>query len=188
MRGLWYSKPPETVDIDGRRIPVNSDFRIWITISEIMSDRSIEDNDKFARALVLCYGKGNIPENLPEAIKQMVEFFRAESFENTGHRPTGKGGQIYSYRYDAEYIYSAFMEQYGIDLTEAELHWWKFKAMFKALSDNTKFSKIIGYRGMNTAEIKDKKLKSRYAELKLLYALPDMRTDEEKEADWGAAF
>lgn len=186
MQGLWYSKPPETVEIDGRMIPVNSDFRIWISISEIMSDRTIDENDKFIRALILCYGKDRIPKNIPEAIKQMVEFFQAESYEVRAS--TNGSGQIFSYKYDAEYIYSAFMAQYGIDLTEEMLHWWKFKAMFKALGDDTKFSKIVGYRGINTAEIKDKKLKKRYNELKRLYALPDMRTEEEKEADWGAAF
>ena len=97
--------------------------------------------------------------------------------------------QIYSYEFDDDKIYSAFMEQYNIDLQDIKyLHWWKFKALFNALSENTQFVKIMGYRAMNVNEIKDKKMKKQYRKLQKMYALPDMRTEEEKEYDFGEAF
>ena len=86
-------------------------------------------------------------------------------------------------------IYSAFMSQYGIDLQKIKfLHWWEFKAMFECLNDDNKIVEVMGYRSINLAKIKDKDEKARIRKLKKLYALPDMRTDEEKQADFNRAF
>ena len=41
----------------------------------------------------------------------------------------------------------------------------------------------MSYRAINLNEIKDKDMKKRYRKLKTLYALPDMRSEEEKESD-----
>ena len=77
------------------------------------------------------------------------------------------------------------MVQYKIDLNSIKyLHWWKFKALFKSLNEKTQFVKIMGYRAMNLSKIKDKEMKSNYKRMQKLYALPDMRTEEEKEADF----
>ena len=46
--------------------------------------------------------------------------------------------------FDNDLIYSAFKDQYSIDLQEIEyLHWWKFKAMFDALKDDNKIVEIM---------------------------------------------
>ena len=43
-----------------------------------------------------------------------------------------KQKQIYSYEFDADYIYSAFLQQYKIDLNSIKyMHWWKFKDLFE---------------------------------------------------------
>ena len=46
----------------------------------------------------------------------------------------------------------------------------------------------MGYRAMDLTKIKDKDMKKYYKKLKKLYALPDMRTEEEKENDFAEAF
>ncbi|MEG0309200.1 MAG: Gp15 family bacteriophage protein [Clostridium sp.] len=63
---------------------------------------------------------------------------------------TGKSAtQIYSFEYDDDYLYSAFLDQYGVDLQDVEyLHWWKFKSMFKALKEDNEIVKIMGYRAI----------------------------------------
>lgn len=86
-------------------------------------------------------------------------------------------------------IYTAFKTQYNIDLEEIEfLHWWKFKAMFNGLKSDNKIVEIMGYRAIDLSKIKDKEEKKRYKELKRIYALPDMRTQEQKESDFACAF
>ena len=34
------------------------------------------------------------------------------------------------------------------------LHWWKFKAMFKSLKEDTEIVKIMRYRSMDLSKIK----------------------------------
>ena len=60
--------------------------------------------------------------------------------------------------------------------------------MFDGLKEDNQIVKIMGYRAIDISKIKDKEEKSRYKKLQKLYALPDMRTQEQKEADFGAAF
>ena len=60
----------------------------------------------------------------------------------------------------------------------------KFKALFNDLNENIQFSKIMSYRAMDLSKIKDKDMKKQYRKLKTLYALPDMRSEEEKESDF----
>lgn len=55
---------------------------------------------------------------------------------------------IYSFEYDADYIFSSFYECYKIDLTIKKMHWWKFKALLKGLNEECLFSKILGYRSI----------------------------------------
>ena len=81
------------------------------------------------------------------------------------------------------------MRQYGKDLQDIEyLHWWKFRAMFEDLDESTKMAQIMSYRAMDISKIKDKEEKNRYKRLQQIYSLPDMRTVEQKEADFGRLF
>ena len=68
------------------------------------------------------------------------------------------------------------------------MHWWKFKAMFNGLKSDNKIVEIMGYRAIDLSKIKDKEEKKRYKELKRIYALPDMRSQEQKESDFACAF
>ena len=86
-------------------------------------------------------------------------------------------------------IYTAFLDQYGLDLNETDyLHWCKFKAMFEGLKSDNKICEIMGYRAIDVSKIKDKEEKKRYKKLQREYALPDDRTEEEKEQDFAEAF
>jgi hypothetical protein len=105
-----------------------------------------------------------------EAVDKFMWFYKCgrkeEEIKNT-NKNSGNNSkeQIYSYEFDDELIFGAFIEQYDIDLSEEYLHWWKFKALMKSLSSECEFSKIKGYRSYNGT---DKEL----LELKRIYTLP----------------
>ena len=112
-----------------------------------------------------------------------------EEKEETSQKETGKNiKRIYSYEFDDNKIYSAFIQQYNIDLQKQDLHWWQFKTMFECLTNSTQIVQIMEYRAMDLSKIKDKNMKKQYKSLKELYALPDMRSEEEKENDFAEAF
>lgn len=172
-------------------IKINTDFRISILFELLMQDNTVSKKEKILQSLQLYYPDLDKIKDFDKAIQDMLWFYRCgkELADSKENNIVERNNQIYSYEFDDDKIYSAFMEQYNIDLQDIKyLHWWKFKALFNALSENTQFVKIMGYRAMNVNEIKDKKMKKQYRKLQKMYALPDMRTEEEKEYDFGEAF
>ena len=164
-------------------IKINTDFRISILFELLMQDNTVSKKEKILQSLQLYYPDLDKIKDFDKAIQDMLWFYRCgkELADSKENNIVERNKQIYSYEFDDDKIYSAFMEQYNIDLQDIKyLHWWKFKALFNALSENTQFVKIMGYRAMNVNEIKDKKMKKQYRKLQKMYALPDMRTEEEK--------
>ncbi|CAM2828234.1 bacteriophage Gp15 family protein [Hathewaya histolytica] len=173
---------PTTVNIEGVEYAINSDFRTSILFELLMQDSTIGEEEKIYMALELYYT--TIPQNINEAIEQMLWFYRCGKNE-VKSKGTGKGKsvtQIYSFEHDDDYIYSAFLDQYGVDLQDMEyLHWWKFKAMFKSLKEDNELVKIMGYRAMDLSKIKDKEQKNYYKKMKELYKIPTNISKNEKE-------
>ena len=172
---------PKTITIDNKEYEINSDFRTSILFELLMQDKSIKDNDKIYLALELYYP--NIPDDINSAIEKMLWFYRCGKDLITSKRK-GKGKsdiKIYSFEYDDDYIYAAFMDQYGIDLQDIKyLHWWKFKAMFKSLKEDTEIVKIMRYRSMDLSKIKDKNEKAYYKKMQELYKIPISKDEQEK--------
>ncbi len=168
-------------------LKIRTDFRECIKFELLMQDNKLDNSSKIGLALNLFY-KDEI-NDIETAINDIIWFYAVGKVATNNKKNTQtENKQIYSYEFDAEYIYSAFMKDYGIDLNNINMHWWKFKALIDNLSEETQFVKILGYRTIDLSKIKDKEEKARYKKLKKIYALPDMRTAEQKEADFGAAF
>lgn len=185
---LLINQLPQHTD-SGMRI--RTDFRESIKFELLMQDRTIEDDKKIRMILNLYYYRPEQIRDIKKALEEVVWFYSGgDKKENTNRTAKNNNKkQIYSYEFDAEYIYSAFMQQYRIDLNSIKyLHWWKFRALFVNLNEDVMFSKIMQYRAIQLNTIKDNEMKKFYKKMKRLYALPDMRTEEEKEYDFGEAF
>ncbi|MCR1897816.1 bacteriophage Gp15 family protein [Irregularibacter muris] len=182
---------PETVVIDDIEYQLNTDFRISILFELLMQDNTLVDNEKIDIALNLYYPK--LPHDPIQAIEKVLWFYSCARENDEGSNgakdePTNKVEVIYSFEYDDEYIYSAFLDQYGIDLQDVEyLHWWKFRALFKSLKEDNLISKIMGYRAISIDNDMSEQEKKYYRKMKKIYALPDNRTQEEKERDFNSA-
>ncbi len=173
---------PTSVDIDGVEYEINSNFRYGILFELLMQDSTIEEKDKIYMALDLYYPV--IPTNIDEAIEKILWFYKCGKDE-AKVKSTGKdrgATQIYSFEYDDDYIYSAFLDQYRVDLQDIKyLHWWKFKAMFKSLKEDNMIVKIMGYRSIDLSKIKDKEQKEYYKRLKEMYKIPSSVSKSERE-------
>lgn len=171
---------------------IRSDFRESIKFELLMQDNKLDEQSKIIQALRLYYYDLSKINDIKQAINEILWFYTCGKIEkqtSQKNKEEKEIKQIYSYEFDDEYIYSAFMEQYKIDLNSIKyLHWWKFKALMNSLNDNAQFVKIMGYRSIDLAKIKDKDMKVNYKKLKKQYSLPDMRTEKQKEADFGKAF
>ena len=171
----------------------NTDFRVSILFELLMQDNSLSDKVKLNQAINLYYQNVSQIEDIEKAINNILWFYgcgkEEVNVDENKKENTKNNKQIYSYEFDDELIYSAFRDQYGIDLQEIEyLHWWKFKTLFNGLKKDNLIVEIMGYRAIDISKIKDKDEKKYYKKLQKLYALPDMRTTQQKEADFGKAF
>lgn len=181
---MLIDKLPETVLISGAEVKINTDFRAGIIFEIMMQDNAVDNIQKIRYALDLFYEAR--PFNVEEAIDQILWFYSA----GKGWRETNEGNakteesmrRIYSYEHDDDYIYSAFISQYGIDLQKVKyLHWWKFRSMFNGLSEDQQIVKIMGYRGMKITGRMSKEQQRYYRRMQRLYALPVPQDEKEKQ-------
>lgn len=178
---IILDKLPKSVEIDNKVYRFSTDFRTSILFELAMFDDELSEEEKVIQALQL-YFDDNIPYNKEEAIKAIKWFYSCgKKAEEQSKKSTNRQKNIFNYEYDAEYIYSAFMHDYKIDLNKIRyLHWWKFKALFNGLNEDNKLIKIMGYRSIDLRKISDKDEKQRYRELQKLYALPQPKEDKQK--------
>lgn len=177
---------PEEVEISGQKVGISTDFRTGILFEEVLQDDGLDDAEKLQTALELYYP--NIVfdyDAVDEAVDRLIWFYRCgseptetkEAEEGSGEDPP------YSYEYDADYIYAAFLQVYGIDLARATLHWWQFRALFRSLPEETQLVKIIGYRTMKIPAKASKEQRQHYERMKRLYALPESADRQKLESD-----
>lgn len=184
---------PEAVTVEGKSFFIDSDFRTCIILEKILSS-DMPAKDKIEEAITLFY-TDEVPNDLEEAVEAILFLYRCgeEPKQNQRRKKNGnvelKPKMIYSFEYDAPYIFGAFMSQYHIDLNEIEyMHWWKFQALFRSLEDHNKIVEIMGYRAVDLGKIENKKERERIAKMKSIYALPQSYSFEDKVAMAGAAF
>lgn len=88
----------------------------------------------------------------------------------------------YDIRYDGDYIYSSFLQAYGIDLfdVQGELHWRKFNALLSGLPEGTKFMEVIKIRKWKPQKGDSAEYKEEMRRLQKDYALPYEVIEEEE--------
>lgn len=97
----------------------------------------------------------------PDALDKAIWFLEGPN------KPTGKGEASFDYFQDANVIYGAFQQAYGLTLEEVtNLHWWAFLALLEAIPSGTRFMDIVGIRTMeiypdDSADVRRRKLRAK---------------------------
>lgn len=166
---------PDCVTVEGRDYEINTDFRVWIEISMIMESET-EYEEKILKLLCLAYKK-ELPPHLDTAVFALLQFFFCgEKNENKSGAVSEK---IMDFARDEGLIYSGFVQQYGIDLFDARLHWHKFLYLLNGLGEDTAFMKIVGYRSVDCDKIKNKDTRKILRRMKKKYSLSRSVGEEE---------
>lgn len=172
---------PDSVEINGKYWPIQSDFRVGIRFEMEMERRR---DDLVQQALTLYYPE--IPTDVPAAVERLLWFYRCGAKEEcSGEPPAGPlkpKSRTYCWREDAGMIYAAFWQAYRIDLTACRLHWWAFRALFWHLPPENEFRKAMSYRSMDTRGL-SREQKKHMESMKKIYALsggkePSMSLEE----------
>lgn len=142
MASILTSAFPTSLTVDGEDYPINWGHRDCL---DIMVELEKGDLTPFEQTVFVVQKLFvEIPEDFEKAVEQALWFLH-------GGKPleeaAGRADPIrtYSYEQDAELIYAAFSTRHGIDLATANLHWWRFRALFSDLRDTT-FSELCSMR------------------------------------------
>lgn len=129
---------PRDIEVNDKAYPIHTDYRFWIGFA------SLAESEKNPYSFDFLYIDEK-PEDRIEGFKKLVEFYNPLS--PLPRKTTDEGNEkVLDYKLDADYIYAAFMQCYGLDLVDVkELHWHKFLALIKGLS-KTRLNDIMGYR------------------------------------------
>lgn len=164
---------PESVRIDGVIYPLNTDFKVGLKIMEAYEDPRLVMVEKQIVMCGLLYK--TMPEDFSKAVRAAVKFL------DGGDAPKEvKGGRTYSFVKDAAYIYSAMLQTHRVDLQTAEMHWWKFKALFMDLGEETTFQRMVGLRYRRERGMLTKEEKRVWVEMEDILTLDE--ADPEREA------
>lgn len=171
MIDLTKKDLPNVVKVNGRSYSIYTDFRVWMRFANDVSRMNASDQIDVSYLF-----KNEMPSwcNL----QVLIDFCFPKS-----ELPRSRGTSseiLFDYNLDGDYIYAAFMSQYGIDLLDIKyLHWYKFLALFKGLKDDEVMCKIMAYRGYEKTDEK----KDRYLELKEAWRIEYTTPEEQAEID-----
>lgn len=163
---MIYKSFPDNVIINGEKLHIDPDFRIFC---EFEAAQSRNDNETTAQLISAFYHK-KIPSDPRSAIHEFLKFYLCGENKNNASE-SGSKKLLYSYEQDWRLFISAFRQQYGIDLCTAQLHWWEFSALFAGLTDETQLVTVMQIRGTDISKIKDKRERNRIKALQERFAL-----------------
>lgn len=173
---------PNTVQIAGAEYQINTDFRAGIELERIMDDWNLSKKERVLKAIELYFNPVPDLRYVEEIIHAIMWFYDAgKTLEVKSKKNNLDNQKYFSYIHDADYIYAAFLQQYGINLQKEHLHWWIFRGLFLGLNDSTEFIKIVGYRAIQITRGMSKTQKEFYRKMKEIYALPASKEEQERK-------
>lgn len=164
------------VTVSGVAYPVNTDFRVWLKIHSLVSAGDFEG---IADALILCYKGGVLPPSFFEAVIAMWDFLSGERKKGFAHGKKVVQNKVFDFEQDAELIYASFLYDYGIDLQVADLHWHKFLTLFKNLSKESPFMRVVSIRSVDLSMVKDADVKKEIRKKQRFFALEQKQSEAE---------
>lgn len=173
---------PESLLVGGVECPIHWDFRTVLKCDKLLRVEEL-DETSLLEVLELFYQRE--AEYTEEHIEKMFWFFSCGREEKKRRFPKKAAGindkQSFDFEKDADLIYAGFLQQYGIDLQTENMHWWKFMILVGNLGADTKFSKVMEYRTIDTTNKNlSKEMRSFYRAMQRYYGLDQIPELDEK--------
>jgi hypothetical protein len=74
MINFLTSPLPEAVSVNGKDYPINTDFRVWIDIQNVLSDSSLSSVERVIRFFSLAFISPALPDSVDGALFALSEF------------------------------------------------------------------------------------------------------------------
>ncbi len=177
---LFYEDYPTAVCVEGREIPIVTDFREIIKLIDMLKTEDMNPREKMY--FLLQYFQEQ-PEDFEKAVEALTDFVTMKEFYDQSmeeYEPEEESGDesprkdVYSFSIDYPFIFSAFLQDYRINIRTIQyMHWWEFRMLFSGLSESTEIKQRIMYRSTDLSKVKDKEERKRIANIQHSIRLPD---------------
>lgn len=171
---LFYEFYPNTIEVNGKDIPILTDFRDYVRLLDMLRDSELNPSEKY---YLLQQYFLETPEDFKEALEALMDFITLaplRSEQSAEQSEEKRQREVYSFSVDYPFIFSGFMRDYHINLqTIPYMHWWEFKMLFDGLSEDTEIKRRIFYRGLDAGTIKDREERKRVESIQRAVRLPD---------------
>lgn len=165
MIDLTRDTLPSAILVGDEVFPVNTSFRVWITFGQVLEKEGVFWGGVFA---------DEVPDG--DWFDAAMEFYLSENA--TPKKRSGQTAKAIDMVLDGDYITASFQQAYGIDLTQGDMHWHRFKALLNGLPESTVLSRIMGYR---TYERKKVDREAEMMRLREEWALPDEVSERQRQ-------
>lgn len=154
---------------------INSDFKVALECMKVINDNKIDDIERSIAIVTLLFGE-NIPVN-NDTLSLAVKFLQCGKDEIK--KDISKKDM--DFEQDIGLIEASFMSDYTIDLSETELHWWKFCNLISGLTPTCVLNRTREIRNYDLSEIKDEKSRKKVIEAQRQVALINNISEEEQD-------
>lgn len=167
-------RPPEFAEVQGVRYRINTDFRVALRCFEVIDDPDICDEERALAVVYLLFGE--VPsEHMEDLLRIAGKYLRCGEEETP---PTGEKDM--DFKADEKYITASFMSDYGIDLSNANMHFWQYITLIQGLTEKSVLSRVREIRTYDLSELKDPKSRAKMVKAKEAVALPTRLSKQEK--------
>lgn len=176
---------PTKVKIEDKEYLINTDFRVAIECDNIAKSDDIGTYEKALAIIYKLFGdKGLDDKQNHEKLLELGQKYLLCGKEITD--ADKKEEEDMDYIQDMDYIEASFMSDYHIDLSQTEMHWWKFYNLISGLSNSEMgnccvLNRIRNLRTYDTSQIKDIKERTKIEEAKRQVALKKKEKKLSKE-------
>lgn len=170
-------KYPKFAKIAGVKYPISTSYLTALKCFDIVNDSSISDSERSLAIMFKLFGF--IPEtNLDKFLDVTVRYLqRGETREQQSTKKKDM-----NFNEDIGYIVASFQSDYNIDLTDTDMHFYKFLDLIQGLTEKSVMSRVRDIRNYDLSEIKDPKFRAQMAEAQENLRLPEKISEDDQEA------
>ena len=140
---------PKTAVVGGEELAIRYDYRVILTLLELLNDPELDDWDKAEGLLDIFYME---PGRITDAKSAIEECYR---FIDMGEAKGKKSPRVMDWEQDFKYIIAPINRVLGKEVREIPydyeqnmggLHWWTFMGAYMEIGGDCMFSQIVSIR------------------------------------------
>lgn len=166
---------PEYAKVGEKKYKINTDFRVAIECNNIAQDDNISDTERPLAIIYKLFGDEGLdnPQDWNKLLELGIKYL---SFGKDSNCVDNDIEPDMDFNEDMDYIEASFMSDYGIDLANEKMHYYKFYNLLEGLSNSEVgnccvLNRVRNLRTFDLSQIKDSKEREKMAKAQEMVAL-----------------